>query len=349
MRVYFGPAGARSPGEPVAGVEAPQAVVAIDPRVVVADQDRRPVDVATGADRDAVAAGVVDERDARARAWPSRRGHPGPAGRGCRARSAAVRSSGPRMFRSPGNGSRMMYSPCSRYVGVRPGARVDDRVAVDRSGAAGRPSDAAGRRPSRRGPRHRTRPAPACRRRAASRTTKHCSQSASWSLAPSNVRAPVVHGVEEHVVEDDPATLADRPGRGRRRVGSCARIAVVSDAMPRRPCRPARGREAEARRRARRRRAVRQPDPGEPARRREHLAIRPVPPARAARAHRAAPARTAGTAPGRAAGRRRPRAVRGPARRRGSRRAPRAASALRGGRSPRRTTRRPSGRTARHG
>ena len=88
---------------------------------------------------------------------------------------------------------------------------------------------------------------------------------------------PVVHGVEEHVVEDDPAVLADDPavvddrgvlgpdalvadlGRG----GRPARHATAGQEREDEPGIDEAGGEAHA---------------GEPARRREHLSVRPVPP-----------------------------------------------------------------------
>src|SRR3990172_2974952 len=50
-------------GQTVARVETPQAAVAVDPADVVADDDRRPFDVGARPDGEAVASGIVDERD----------------------------------------------------------------------------------------------------------------------------------------------------------------------------------------------------------------------------------------------------------------------------------------------
>ena len=67
-----------------------------------------------GPTTDAVAAGVVDERDAeRALASVPARS-PGSGWSSVSRQTRRSRSSGPRMFRSPGNGSSMMYSPRSR-------------------------------------------------------------------------------------------------------------------------------------------------------------------------------------------------------------------------------------------
>ena len=113
VRVYFGPGRGSLAGEPVAGVETPEAAVAVDPAVLVADDGRRPLHVAAGPDGPAVAAGVVDERDAqRAPALAAR--SPGSGWASVSRQNRRRRSSGPRMFRSPGNGSSMMYSPRSR-------------------------------------------------------------------------------------------------------------------------------------------------------------------------------------------------------------------------------------------
>ena len=172
--------------EPVAGVEAPQPAVAVHPRVRVRDRDRRPLVVGPRPDAEPVAAGVVDERHA----------HRPPDAAGEVARIGLVEGVAPdppeeveRPAQVPLAGERQPHDVLAALEvdRVRAGARVDDRVAVDRPRAAGRPSGGGGRRPSRRGPRRRTRPAASCRPSSSSRTTKHCSQSASWSLAPSNV------------------------------------------------------------------------------------------------------------------------------------------------------------------
>src|SRR5207342_1797965 len=52
------------PGESIARVEAPQPAVAVDPRDAVVDLDDGPFGRLARTDREPVAAGVVDERDA---------------------------------------------------------------------------------------------------------------------------------------------------------------------------------------------------------------------------------------------------------------------------------------------
>ena len=171
--------------EPVTGVEAPQAVVAIDPAVRVADDERRPADVAAGPDGDPVAAGVVDERDAQRPAGLVRDV----------ARIGLVEGVAPdppeEVERSADVALPRERQPHDVFAGlevrrVRPGARVDDRMALDDLEARVVPAAAQvvallvvgrGAEPGRL-------QLPSSR---ASRTTKHCSRSASWSLAPSNV------------------------------------------------------------------------------------------------------------------------------------------------------------------
>ena len=70
--------------------------------------------------------------------------------------------------------------------------------------------------------------------------TKHCSRSASWSFAPGEGRVPVVRRVEEHVVADGPAGLADdapvvdEPDlRADRRVLTSAAAIVPPGTLPR--------------------------------------------------------------------------------------------------------------------
>ena len=75
--------------EPVAGIEAPEAAVAVDPAVLVADDRRRPLHVAAGPDGPAVARGRSRRTGRSAPASPGPPGRPGPAGRACRARAAA--------------------------------------------------------------------------------------------------------------------------------------------------------------------------------------------------------------------------------------------------------------------
>ena len=101
-------------GEPVAGVEAPEAAVAVDPGVLVGDDDRRPLVLAAGPDGRCRRPGRSRRTGRSAPAGPCPTRSPGSGWPSVSRQTRRSRSSGPRRFRSPGNGSRMMYSPRSR-------------------------------------------------------------------------------------------------------------------------------------------------------------------------------------------------------------------------------------------
>ena len=195
--------------------------------------------------------------------------------------------------------------------------------------------------------RRRTRPASSCRRRRASRTTKHCSQVRLVVVGALERRAPVVHRVEEQVVEHDPAALAHDPA-----VVDDPRVACRIDvvALRRRGGRAAR--DAAAQQQRGDQPGVDEPggqaDPREAARAREPLVLGPALPAARARSRRAASGtnrRNCASPGGGSPDRGQPLEVQLTGR--DGDRAPRAGSGRSAGRTPRRTTRRPSGRTAR--
>ena len=197
-------------GEPVACIEPPQAAIAIDPAVAVSDEHRVPVDVAARPDDEAVAAGVVDEWDAEGPLRSAPRGRPGRAGRRVSRQTLRMRSSGPRMLRSPGNGSSMMYSPRSRYVACEPAPGIDDGMVVDGLEARVVPASAqvvallvVGGRAE-----------PGRQHRAVLELLEHDEALLEVRLVVVGAierRPPVVHRVEEHVVQDHPAAFADDP------------------------------------------------------------------------------------------------------------------------------------------
>ena len=330
-------------GEPVARVEAPQAGVSIDPAVLVRDDDRRP-GLATRPDDVAVAAGIVDERHAERgpgalrqvagvrlpkRVAPYAPEEP--------ERSTEVALAGERQAHD-------VFAPLQ--VGrVRARTRVDHGVAVDQRQPRVVPTTTevvpllvVGRRAEPRGL-----DPPVIERLA--------DHEALLPVGLVVVRAierrpPVVHGVQEQVVEDDPATLPDHPAvvdhprvGGPDRVvpdGGCGRGAA-GDAAP----------EQQREHEAGVHQAGDEPHAREPPRREERLLAGAVaPPGELERAERL------GHEPqelrlARQCGSPQRRATRGPGCRPGRRCGRRGGSALRAGRIARRTPTRPSGRRAR--
>jgi hypothetical protein len=194
-------------GEPVARVEAPQSLVTVDPRDVVADDDRRPFDVTARPDGPAVAARVIDERDAERMSCPGRE-------------VARIRL----RQRVPPQPADEVQWPTDVLLArerqqhdvfaalevrrMRAGARVDDRMAVDGLHPWVVPAAAqvvallvVGRGAEPRRPEV-----------VALHGLEH-----DEALLPVRLvvvgtlerRAPVVHRVEEQVVEDHPAAFAD--------------------------------------------------------------------------------------------------------------------------------------------
>ena len=196
-------------GEPVSGIEAPQTPIAVDPAVLVADDDRRPRDVATGTDDPAVATGVVDEWDAEGPLRP--RGEVARVGLGERV-APHPPDQVERAADVPLARERQQHDVLAALeVGrVRPGARVDDRMAILDLHPRVVPSAAKviallvmGRSAE-----------PGGLHRAVVERLEDDEALLEVRLVIVGAverGAPVVHRVEEHVVEDDPAPLADDP------------------------------------------------------------------------------------------------------------------------------------------
>ena len=195
--------------EPVTGVETPEPPVAVDPAVRVADDRRRPLHVTAGPDDPAVAAGVVDEGDAQRSPRPCRQ-------------VARVRL-GERVAPEPPQeierstdvllaGERQQHDVLAALeVGrVRSGARVDDRMAVDDLHPCVVPASAqviallvmgGGAEPG-------------GTQRAVVEGLEDDEALLQVGLVIVGTLergSPVVHRVEEHVVQDDPAALAHDP------------------------------------------------------------------------------------------------------------------------------------------
>ncbi len=158
--------------------------------------------------------------------------------------------------------------------------------------------------------------------------------------------APVVHGVEEHVVQDDPAALADDPT-----VVDDPRVASLDLVVAFRGRSCGTAGHAAAQQQRRDESGVDEPRrPGQ--RERGDLGRRTAdvpddPASDAVRGRSGAAGRIEGTGPRRAADRRPPPTRRDRVRPPGSSRAPRAGSVRSGGRTPRRMSPRPSERTTR--
>ena len=169
-----------------------------------------------GPDREPVAAGVVDERDAQCGLDLGRQ-----VARVVLAQDVAPQPPEPLRARAEEpqrreRHGRDVLAPLE-VRRVRAGPGEDHRMAVRRRSASGRPSAAAGRRRRSRG--RRSRPSAASASASVGRRLEDDIRLLEVGLVVVRAeerRAPVVHGVHEHVVEDDPAVAAHRPDRGRR-------------------------------------------------------------------------------------------------------------------------------------
>ncbi len=196
-------------GEPVAGVEPPQAAISIDPAVLVTDDDRCPLDVSTRADGPAIPTRVVDERHAEGPLRP--RGEVARIGLGERVPPEPPQEV-ERATDVPLAGERQQHDVLAALeIGrVRPGTRIDHRMPVDR---------------------FHPRVVPAASEVVALLVVRggaepgRLDRAVVEGLADDEAllevglvvvgalerRAPVVHRVEEHVVQDDPPILAHDP------------------------------------------------------------------------------------------------------------------------------------------
>ena len=208
-------------GEAVVRVEAEQAAVPVDPGDGVVDRDRRPGAVAAGPDRQPVGPPVVDEPDVE-RALQLRREV---AGVGLTERVAPEPAEGGQRAAKAGDagnrGGREVVAALE--VGrVRPAAGVDDRVRpvlVQRRVVPAAPQVVADVVVGRAGDPDRD--------GALGRVVEEDEELLPVRLVVVGAgerRAPVVHRVEEHVVEDDPAVPPQDAGvvdvAGRRPRGS---------------------------------------------------------------------------------------------------------------------------------
>ena len=263
VRVYLGPAGARSPAKRslVSRPHSPRKP-SIQP-VVSSTTIGVQLDVAARSDGQPVAARVVDERDGQGRldAWPrGRRGRPG-AGR--RARTGAAPRGAPRTGRRAGSGTGVTYSPCSKYEACEPApAKMTGWPSGERQG---RVVPAAPQVVARVVVRRAAEPARDGRRRrpAVLEDDERLLEVGLVVVRAEERRAPVVHAVDEQVVEDDPAVLPHDPAvvddplvvLADRRVAWAAAAAVPPGTLPRtssEPLNPASTRRANRPTRARR-------------------------------------------------------------------------------------------------